>query len=634
VQAVVYPKPTEAGLEKGSVFNGKFSPDNTLPDTVCVLNTLTYNIKPPTGYYSSGYGTTWSISQLKVATAKGTRSSDFAVTYPSAKDSGLIVFAPSIASGDSTFIISFTVTDLRTKCENIVTRKVKVNSRPVAKVHSSDVCEGQFVYFFDSTKWGSQQIKSITYDFGDGTTKTYYTAINPVRRYAAPGVYKIKYTAINESDCEDTFVLQVHVGAKPKVLFTAKSVCVGEIVPLTNASSATRGKIKSYKWYFGDSRNSTSTDSLPKFAYDQPGSYTISQVVITEDGCKDSGTVITSIYTKLDPKFTFIAGCEGRQTNFKAVTKTAAKYLWDFGDGGSATVYNPGHLYTAPGEYIVRLTVTNSSPGGGGCDTYYTDTVTIYKDLVAGFTVKNVCLGEPVLFEDKTDKAGGVIQAWVWTFGPGKTSAKQNPEYTFPDTGSYTVKLKVQNGNGCWDSITKVVVIYPIPTVSFSASVTGKTAKFTSTGSGLYSYVWDFGDGGTSNASHPTHTYISDSKYKVNLTVTDTNGCIAAVSDSISIEPSGIREQRGKYFSWSIQPNPFNENFSISYTLEKRAETRITLYDLQGRQLVVLLNTVTMLAGEYHIEIKATDYDLQPGLYFLKLEVDGLPYTREIIRIR
>ncbi len=36
--------------------------------------------------------------------------------------------------------------------------------------------------------------------------------------------------------------------------------------------------------------------------------------------------------------------------------------LWDFGDGNTSTALNPGHVYTAPGDYTVSLTV--QGPGG------------------------------------------------------------------------------------------------------------------------------------------------------------------------------------------------------------------------------------------------------------------------------
>jgi PKD repeat protein len=46
---------------------------------------------------------------------------------------------------------------------------------------------------------------------------------------------------------------------------------------------------------------------------------------------------------------------------------TITSWDWDFGDGTRSTLQNPVHTYTAPGEYLVRLTV--SGPAGTSMET-------------------------------------------------------------------------------------------------------------------------------------------------------------------------------------------------------------------------------------------------------------------------
>jgi PKD repeat protein len=70
----------------------------------------------------------------------------------------------------------------------------------------------------------------------------------------------------------------------------------------------------------------------------------------------------------------------------------------------------------------------------------------------------------------------------------------------------------------------------PTPTAAFSASPTSGTAplavQFTdaSTGDGITSRAWDFGDGGTSTEKDPSHTYTTAGTYTVSLTVTNAGG--------------------------------------------------------------------------------------------------------------
>ncbi|WP_033443064.1 PQQ-dependent sugar dehydrogenase [Saccharothrix sp. NRRL B-16314] len=66
------------------------------------------------------------------------------------------------------------------------------------------------------------------------------------------------------------------------------------------------------------------------------------------------------------------------------------------------------------------------------------------------------------------------------------------------------------------------------------------TVNFSSAGSsdpegGALTYSWNFGDGTTSTAANPSHTYTANGQYQVTLTVTDTGGRTGGASVSISV---------------------------------------------------------------------------------------------------
>ncbi|MBL7832483.1 MAG: PKD domain-containing protein [Cyclobacteriaceae bacterium] len=62
------------------------------------------------------------------------------------------------------------------------------------------------------------------------------------------------------------------------------------------------------------------------------------------------------------------------------------------------------------------------------------------------------------------------------------------------------------------------------PTVAFSGVMAGNQLTLTNDTEGAVSYAWDFGDGGTSTAAAPTHTYTNDGMYNVTLTATNASG--------------------------------------------------------------------------------------------------------------
>ncbi len=62
---------------------------------------------------------------------------------------------------------------------------------------------------------------------------------------------------------------------------------------------------------------------------------------------------------KYDP----IAGFNHTNTNeiftFINTSQNGISYLWDFGDGNTATQENPTHTYSSTGDFTVTLTITN-----------------------------------------------------------------------------------------------------------------------------------------------------------------------------------------------------------------------------------------------------------------------------------
>ncbi|MEN6340944.1 MAG: PKD domain-containing protein [Methanospirillum sp.] len=149
----------------------------------------------------------------------------------------------------------------------------------------------------------------------------------------------------------------------------------------------------------------------------------------------------------------------------------------------------------------------------------------------AAFTANVTSGTAPLAVAFGDNSTGDGIASWAWDFQDDGVidSTEQNPTFTYAAAGTYTVNLTVANASGA-DSevktgyITVTTNATPTPTVAFSANVTNGTAplavQFTdlSTGSPI-SWEWSFGDGESSIARHPAHTFLAPGNYTVRLSV-------------------------------------------------------------------------------------------------------------------
>lgn len=161
----------------------------------------------------------------------------------------------------------------------------------------------------------------------------------------------------------------------------------------------------------------------------------------------------------------------------------------------------------------------------------------------ASFT--HACTDLSCTFSDtSTDPDGaGDIVSWNWSFGDGATSTDQNPGHVYATGGSYLVTLEVTDGAGAQSQSSLTVSVSAAtpnqpPQASFTASCSDLTCTFnnTSTDPDLdpLSFVWNFGDGATSTATNPTHSYQGSGTYTVVLTADD-GAAVDSETHSVSV---------------------------------------------------------------------------------------------------
>ncbi|GAB3345049.1 hypothetical protein GCM10027430_01210 [Lysobacter tyrosinilyticus] len=201
---------------------------------------------------------------------------------------------------------------------------------------------------------------------------------------------------------------------------------------------------------------------------------------------------------------------------------------------------------------VLKLTLTATGYTGDfvPSDNSYTDTFTGTCNAkgtptnvppVANFSF--ITSGLTATFTDSSTDSDGTIASRSWNFGDGVTSPSTNPSHTYAAAGTYTVTLTVTDNAGATSTVTKTVSVSGTgnapPTANFTVATNKLVATFTDASSDsdgtIASRNWNFGDGTSSAAVNPVHTYARAATYTVTLTVTDNGGATANTSKSVQV---------------------------------------------------------------------------------------------------
>ncbi|MBC8035234.1 MAG: PKD domain-containing protein, partial [Chitinophagaceae bacterium] len=234
-------------------------------------------------------------------------------------------------------------------------------------------------------------------------------------------------------------------------------------------------------------------------------------------------------------------GCSPLTVSFTNATRGAsagAVYLWDFGNGNTSALQNPGVVYTDERAYPVTLTVKD-----GGRTSVSKIDITVYKKPVADFSAVSakVCLPAAASFTSGSLAGDGFISQYHWDFGNGVTQSTGSSQisYNYESVQQATVSLTVTNSYGCHNSITKAAIVEILPEMRPGFTITNNilcdeadVAGFvnTSSGPGPLTYVWNFGDGTTSSVKDPSHVYNKRGLFQVQLEIGNPAGCKASIS--------------------------------------------------------------------------------------------------------
>jgi PKD repeat protein len=443
-------------------------------------------------------------------------------------------------------------------------QEVLANTRPIPVIKAPEaLVVGQPGTFDGSeSKDTPGDILTHFWNFGDGKTAQGEVVEHA---YEKGGVYTVKLTVEDDKKtrCSSASIEKAVRVNTPPVADAGEDVNMNKTnvddpfeVPLDGSKSHDAdGDKLSYYWEFGDGEKGEGAKI--KHVYPKGGTYTAKLTVKDNSGLPgDTATDEAKIMLNRAPTAILDlprVGCLNDEIRFDAsrsldLDGDGLTYEWKFGDGETGEGARPKHQYKKPGAYTVQLIVDDGRGTNISRHTIQQE-IRILESLVA--IIKPVApnaTGQLITFEaDDAQNPKDRELTYAWDLGDGEKAEGKTVNHAFQKGGEYKVRLTVADGTdlNCGRAVAeKAIRINTPPTPSLEIldkiCCVNQEVKFDASkskdpdGDGL-KYLWDFGDGNTSEEVSPTYIYRKTGVFKITLTVTDSSGLPGASATATAI---------------------------------------------------------------------------------------------------
>ena len=306
---------------------------------------------------------------------------------------------------------------------------------------------------------------SFEWDFGDGSPLD--TTNNTTHTFYATGQFWVTLSAYdNVGSFIESYQEKITlIGSSGNFYASADTVCPNESIYFFSGDQAS-----SYYWDFDD--GVTDNQSSISHYFTGVGTYNVKLIINTVCGVD---TIIKPILidNSATPNVDFYlntnTACPGDVIQFNQFNSSSYTHLWNFGDGDTSSFSSPEHIYSAVGNYLVSLTVTNVCGNSNTkSDTVFINTNAIPDAPYFNLSQTEACINNDVYFSSFTNAA-----SYLWDFGDGDTSTFSSPIHYYTVNGTYPVSLTVFNNCGNSNTYTNTVFIgnAVMDSISFYSSV-------------------------------------------------------------------------------------------------------------------------------------------------------------------
>ena len=203
--------------------------------------------------------------------------------------------------------------------------------------------------------------------------------------------------------------------------------------------------------------------------------------------------------------------------------------FWDFGNGSTSNLLFPTQNFGL-GTHPITAYVTRCNY----IDTILTTITISPNSTTSQFALSNINCSSTITITNQSQNATN----YNWNWGNGQTATGAQTNYTYPSPGNYTISLIAANGI-CTDTSFQTVTI-SAPTLANYTFTTdcSNSINVTNQSTNATSYVWNWGNGQSSNGNVTSYTYPTSGTYNVSL-IASNGSCIDTLTQQVII-PQGI----------------------------------------------------------------------------------------------
>jgi gliding motility-associated-like protein len=315
------------------------------------------------------------------------------------------------------------------------------------------------------------------------------------------GMYQVQLT---DSGCivNDSIAITVLAAASPQLnTFSSPWLCTGD----TAVYFITGVNIISQQWYFNN--NILTGDTSTSLSIINNGNYSV--VTTDINGCTMSESIIINFHPNPHALFSSSTIPCHDSILIKNNSINSISYKWIVDSLLSDTIMNPDIQFTSLGNHSITLIAAN-----GTCVDSMTQNVFTAPNPAAQFNSDSICSLTKYFHNNSVNAS-----QYTWIFDNGVTSNQYSPHYTFPDYGTYKIKLLAQNQGGCIDSTEKSIEIVEHMPSEFTISLAtcANQTIFIPINSSAKYYNWNLGDNTYDNSATVMHSYSQSGSYSITL---------------------------------------------------------------------------------------------------------------------